>query len=511
MQAQILRHAAGAATVALAALGLVVAAPAAAQQPPSEPTEAEATAVLEAAEQALDAAPAPASEPTVALNQLAAALPALDRADRRRARGLLARPTDRNDQYNDSYPALAPVAAAESTHFCVFWVNSPAFEDAPNLIDTDADGVPDYVEAILEIAEYSHGIEVAPGSLGWAPPKRDTEGCGADPGAHADIYLKQLADQGFFGYESPDPGQGNKRSQYGYLVLDDDYAPDEYGDFPDPLAPAKVTLAHEYNHLLQQNYDSFQDIWMFESTAVWSEDHVYPEIDDYVNYVQSFASSPGTPITDPSAGGGLKIYGSAVWNHWLSTGRGGYGVDAIRRAWEVSDQANPADLATAAYDKAIRDQGGKGFSREFVPFAAATAEWRSGFGGFPDAESYPDMRRKGSLRRGNRASFKLDHTAFRLFDVTPAPQLRLRVSAEQGVRSGIALVAREGDELGGKVTSRTLYLGNGDSGSVKLSSAAGYERITAIVVNADGRTRGFRNGDWVYAKDRRRFEVRLTG
>ena len=108
------------------------------------------------------------------------------------------------------------------------------------------------------------------------PPKPDTTGCGADPSARSDIYLKQLGNERLFGYESPDPGQGSARSQYGYLVLDDDYAPAEYG-FADPAIPASVTFAHEFNHLLQQNYDSFQDLWMFESTAVWAEEKVFPQ------------------------------------------------------------------------------------------------------------------------------------------------------------------------------------------------------------------------------------------
>ena len=113
-------------------------------------------------------------------------------------------------------------------------------------------------------------------------------------------------------------------------MLDDDYSADEFPGFADPTVPASVTFAHEFNHLLQQNYDSFQDVWMFESTAVWAEEKVYPEINDYVNYVRVFASLPrraadhGLPAARRKS---LKIYGSAVWNHWLDTGGGGYGVD----------------------------------------------------------------------------------------------------------------------------------------------------------------------------------------
>jgi hypothetical protein len=478
---------------------------------------------LDSAEQALNPGqpgPAPATpDPSVALNQLAASMPALGGADRRRARALLARPTDANDRYGDSYPPSAPVTSAESAHFCVFWVNDPTYDEAPNLIDlngaSDGDGVPDYVEAILDIAELSYAIEVTPGPMAWTPPKPDTGGCGADPSAHADIYLTQLGKQGLFGYESPDPGQGRKRSQYGYLVLDDDYSADEFGVYDDPLAPAKVTLAHEFNHLLQQAYDSFQDVWMFEATAVWAEEQVYPEINDYVNFLHSFASSPGRPITDVRAGGGLKIYGSGVWNHWLDTGGGGYGSDLIRRAWELSDAADPPDLATAAYDDAIRRKHAKGFSqgfsREFVRFAAATAEWRAGAGRFPDATMYPDMRRKGTLHVGQHEHFELDHTGYRLIDVRPAGNLRLRARTDGGFRAGIGLIARDGDEVGGEVKRKVRYLGSDGEGAVTLEHASDYERITAVIVNGDGRVKGFFGGEWVYAKDNRHFEVKLTG
>jgi hypothetical protein len=182
----------------------------------------------------------------------------------------------------------------------------------------------------------------------------------------------------------------------------------------------------------------------------------------------------------------------------------------IRKAWELSDVANPPDLATSAYDEAIDRQHGKGFSPEFVRFAAATSEWRSGAGGWPDGRLYPDVRRKGSLKIGSRTEFQLDHTAYRLIDVRPAGTLRLKVDADDGVRSGLGLVAREGDETGGEVKRKAKYLSSGGKGHVTLRHAKHYERITAVVVNADGRVKGFA-GDWVYGKDNRRFKVKLTG
>ena len=352
--------------------------------------------------------------------------------------------------------------------------------------------------------------------MNWKAPKPDVEGCGSDPSARTDIYLKQLGDQGLFGYESVDPGQGRARSQYAYLVLDNDYAHSEYG-YADPTVPASVTLAHEYNHVLQMTYDAFQDTWFLEATAVWSEEQVYPDVNDWLNYVPPFAEFPNEPITaanfPPSDDRSLRIYGAGTWNHWLDVGGGGFGAGVIRRAWKLSDTTSPPDFALAAYDKAIRKVGGKGFSQEFARFVAATAEWRAGAGRLPDHASYADVKRKGSLAKGGGKKFGLDHTAYRLIDVRPAggSELTLRADAEDGVRAGLALVGRDGDVVSGSVERKVEYLAEGGKGSVTLADPGRFERITAVLVNADARVDGFGRGDWNYSKDGAQFKVRLTG
>lgn len=477
--------------------------------------DARPAATLAAAEAAFspDHEPDPSREATVELAALTDALPMLEGAERRRARALLARPTDgRNDRYGDGYPPGAPVASAQSEHFCVFWVDDPDFLDAPELTDErPANGIPDYVDALLEIAETSYGVEVAPGPLGWPPPRPDHKGCGEDPGTRADVYLKELGRFGLFGYESSDPGQGKARSKYGYMVLDDDYSRREFG-YEDPLVPAKVTSAHEFNHLLQESYDSQQDVWMFESVATWVEDKVFPEVNDYVGYIESFAASPGSPLTNFKAANGLKVYGSAVWNHWLDAGVRGYGADVIRNAWEISDETDPRDFAIAAYAGAIQNAGGRSFSHEFAAFAGASAEWRTGDFGFPDAATYPDVRRAGVLRIGTEARrFSLDHTGYHLFDVRPRRgRVRLRVRAERGVRTGIALVGRDGTPVGGAATVRRRFLPRGGGRGVVLRSAGRFERVTAVIVNADGRASGFGRRDWDYTRDDRAFRARIT-
>jgi hypothetical protein len=478
----------------------------------AEPSPQQASEALSAAAEAL--AVDPGGEPergaTTALGALAEALPALSDRERRRARALLARPTDQaSDPFGDGY--TVPTGHIRNTqsaqgNFCVTWVRSGA--DAPDLTDSNGNGTPDYVEAVAEIAELSHTVQI--GELGWRPPKPDQrEECG-EPG-QTDIYLMELGELGLFGYAASDPGQGDARRVHGYLVIDNDYSRSRFGRFDEPLDAARVTIAHEFNHLLQYAYNARQDTWMLESTATWMEEQVHPEINDYLNYVPHFARVPGVPITDSDAAGGLRVYGSAVWNHWLEHGDRSYGPEVVRRTWEVSRITRPRDFAISAYARAIMGAGGRGMAREFVDFAAATAEWRTGVGGFPDAASYPDVRREGRLAR--RRELRLDHTAYRLLRVprVGAPRIRLAVRAQRGLRSGLALVARRGGAADGEVVRRVKFLPKGGRTSVALRNPRRFQRITAVLVNADARARGFsfRRGDWRYRKDSQRFRTRL--
>ncbi len=175
-------------------------------------------------------------------------------------------------------------------------------------------------------------------------------------------------------------------------MVDNDY--DEFGASGGELG-LRVTTAHEYNHALQFNIDSNQDSWMFESTATWSEEQVFPADDDWVrSYMPSWTEESLIPITKKN----FHYYGSAVWNHWLENGDGSYGPDVVLNAWQSSRDVTPKDYAVGAYDDAIKDEGGAGFPQEFAAFTAATAEWKTGDGGFPDASELPNVERLGKLK-----------------------------------------------------------------------------------------------------------------
>ncbi len=424
-------------------------------------------------------------EATIALRDLAVALPALSGADRRQARAFLNRPTDKNDR--GYFGKEAPGSPICDTQFCVHWTDKAANAPVSNAFLTE----------VLNAMALSYAVENT--ALGWKNAKSDgTKGSrnGVGKDGQVDVYITDLG-KNLYGYASTDPGQkGGKR--YAYLVLDNNYV-----GFPTPpIESMQVTVAHEYNHILQFNYDVFQDVWLFEDTATWAEEKVYPAINDYLNYLPALAKKPQVPMT----GSSIKIYAEAVWNHWLSYK---FGDDVVRKTWEVSPSEK--SFAVDAYTKAIRNAGGTTFGEELGQFFAETAEWRSS-SSFPDAAVYPDVKRSGTVG-AKTIKDDFDNTSYRLYDVQPtmSPSATLKVKAEKGTRSTIALVGREGAEPG-ILTREVVYLPKGRKGQVTLDDPGKFDRITAVVANVDGRSKRFdKKGRRVYKSDGSGYKLSLGG
>jgi Family of unknown function (DUF6055) len=413
------------------------------------------------------------------------------------------RPTDDPDPNRNAYTVpQAPRSPKCARHFCVHWVAEGI--DAPSLADSDGDGVPNFVEQVLGVAERVH--EVENGRLGWREPRSDGRKGGRR--GKTDIYLSQIGGE-LFGYAAPDRGQASRRHRiprrlHGYLVLDNDYSAFE---FPGTTTAddLRVTLAHEYNHILQFGYDAYQDPWFAESTATWMEDQVYSGVDDYLRYVRRWVKRWDTPLTASS----IKEYGSAVWNQWLARH---YGPAVVREAWARAIHTRPGGFSVAAYESAIRAAGPSDLGRDFARFAASVAEWRTGEG-FRESSLYPDMPRQGSLPPGGRSLTRvLNHTTFQLLRVH-APGGRaviVRAMAPRGSGAGLALVGRLGSERRGRTVTRFNFSRGGGRLAVRLRRPGRYSRITAVLVNADTRASGFsaRRLDWRYLTDRVPFEIR---
>ena len=430
---------------------------------------------------------------TIALRDLAAALPALSGADRREAERVLARPTDyETDPQEDGYKRTSVLQQRETEHFVIHYVKAPPGDpDATEEADVDA------IAATLE----QNFLAQTQGELGWRPPPGD-EGRGGND--KVDVYLKNLLDRGIFGYVALDPGQPSSSSvpHFSYMVLDNGYT--EAGSSREAIM--QVTAAHEYNHVLQNGYDYLQDTWMFESTAVWVEEVVYPAANDYLRYLGDWVKMPHVPLAafrlkpdtgDPDENSG-KAYGSAVWNHWLSSR---FGREVIREAWERSPSTG--DFAPSAFDATIAPRGGGGFAEEFERFAAQTAEWRAPGSGMPD--QYPDVARSATVAAdGSRASLTMDHTSFQHLDVPvgglSTPTVQASALFPDGVPGAVALVGRTGGDTDGAVVLAIGRAPGGGLARVRIDDPTRFARLTAVVIDSDSVQFGFDSTvqDWVF-------------
>jgi hypothetical protein len=413
-----------------------------------------------------------------------------------------ARPTDHPDPNRNAYTVPeAPRSPACTRHFCVHWVAVGI--DAPDLSDGDGDGIPDFVERVTAVAEHVYSIENE--RLGWQDPKSDGHKGGGN--GKTDVYLAQIGGA-LFGYAAPDRGQATKghrlpRHLHGYLVLDNNYDPSE---FPGTTQEhdLEVTFAHEYDHILQFDYDAYQDAWFAESSAVWMEDEVYDGINDYLRYVRRWVKRYDTPLTANS----IKEYGSAVWSKWLAHR---YGTSIVRSAWARAVHTKPGGFSVSAYDSAIEAAGGSDFSRDFARFATDLPEWHTDTV-FPEANLYPEVSRQGSLPLNERVLDRsLNHTTFQLLRVHARSGRAIVVKAEAplGIAAGLALVGREGSEHQGRVVSALDFKRHGGRMVVRLGRPGRFDRVTAVLVNADTSAAGFsaRRLDWAYLTDSAPFRL----
>ncbi|HWO82338.1 MAG TPA: hypothetical protein VNM38_00945 [Solirubrobacterales bacterium] len=234
------------------------------------------------------------------------------------------------------------------------------------------------------------------------------------------------------------------------------------------------------------------------------EDQVYNGINDYLRYVRRWLKLYETPLTTNS----IKEYGTAVWNQWLARR---YGPEIIRKAWAGAIDAKPGGFSISSYERALRSSGPSDFGNDFSRFAAAVAEWRTGKS-FRESRLYRDPPRQGRLPlTGVPLTRLLNHTTFQLLRVrAPRGQaVVVNLAAPRGTAAAVALVGRRGSERHGRPLVRVSYRQAGGRLAVRLPRPGRFERITAVIVNADARASGFSVGnlDWNYLTDGLPFEV----
>ena len=212
---------------------------------------------------------------------------------------------------------------------------------------------------------------------------------------YIDIYLRDVYDQGYYGYCAPagEPANAPKGSTTAkaYCVLDNDYARSQYGTRHTPAENLKVTAAHEFFHAIQFAYDAGEDLWFMEATATWAEDELYTGINDNLQYLPyGQLRHPRTPLDKTTTYG---VYGNWLFFRYLSERMprksGGLPL-IIRQIWQHADSTKGKkrnDYSIQAVAHAIKDRG-KLLRTIYLQFAEANhhpqAAYREG-----KANNYP--------------------------------------------------------------------------------------------------------------------------
>lgn len=158
-------------------------------------------------------------------------------------------------------------------------------------------------------------------------------------GSPYDVYLRNLAPQGYYGLTNSDlsvSSTGYPNAYSSWMELDNDFLEDIFihpsgGGTYTALQSLQITAAHEYHHAIQYGYNYYFDIWYAEATSTWMEDELYDSVNQLYNYIPAWfeRSKLSLDITDSvTTGGG---YGRWIFNRYLTEK---HGANTIRGAWE---------------------------------------------------------------------------------------------------------------------------------------------------------------------------------
>jgi hypothetical protein len=447
-----------------------------------------------------------ARDATLILRDLALRADDLAGAERAAAKRILGRPDDPDPPQGQ--PPKVPIGdgwtAPESVsspscggNVCVHWVDEPGNSDAPPEEDVNpANGIPDWVDLTLMTWEDVWLQEID--TIGYRTPLTDFDSPNNGGDIALDVYLDDLGADGVFGYctsDDPTAGDPGVYAVSAYCVIDNDFAPEQYGDQHTPQEFLEVTSAHEFHHASQFAYDWLEDYWLMEGTATNIEETVYPAIDDNVVFLNLWSplTRPGSPLD--RGGLGNSEYGSWIFWRFLQEKIAG-DASIVREIWERADASvpgvSPDDYSLQAVTKELT-QRGLPFRDVFAQFATANR-----LGDYDDAEEagYPIPPRTATFALGRQnpvvgwRSWAIHHLASRYLSFSPgasaSPTSKLRVEVrlpKVGARATVVVLRADG-------TVTTRRLNQGATGYARLSVAFGrgvVKRVEVVLSNGSAR------------------------
>ncbi|MEP0827604.1 MAG: hypothetical protein HRF51_03705 [bacterium] len=233
-------------------------------------------------------------------------------------------------------PALSDSMVSPAQRFMIHYTTSGVDAVYQSNVDiAPADGIPDYVNRVSEIADSVYNFITV--YLGFPPPPQDDFYPDGGDSLY-DIYIQELG-LSYYGYTQGEIAI-NAQSATSYLVIDNNYNFAPYSTRP--LDAVRVTVAHEFFHAIHfgmdyteyegaNTYDDPARLYWWEMSSTWMEEAAYDAINDYYGYLKAFYDYPWLALQDFSIGNSLHPYGAAVFPIYLSEK---FGPSIVREIWE---------------------------------------------------------------------------------------------------------------------------------------------------------------------------------
>jgi len=253
-------------------------------------------------------------------------------------------------------PSTEKNRLSPSERFRIHYDTSSASPNLPAMI-AGSSRVPDsheeFVDSVAAIFDAVWEMEI--GELGYEAPPDDN---GTGGGNEYDIYIEAQS-PGTFGltvWELADSLESGARQRYPtYIIIDVDFL----GERTPGIDGLRVTAAHEFHHAIQVgSYGIWlnvpaSDFFFYELSAVWLEEVVFDEINDYYFDLDDFfvgfkdLSNRSYGFTHYAIWRG---YERCVWALFLEKK---YGRDIVRQVWDGMKRMP----ALQSMDETLRQQG----------------------------------------------------------------------------------------------------------------------------------------------------------
>lgn len=392
-------------------------------------------------------------------------------------------------------PALTgeKIFTSVGKHFSVHYATTGT--DAPPLADLDNNGVPDWVESVAATFEdvYTYygtqGYQLAPTLPAGAP---------------YDIYLLDLAPQGFYGTTTnnqPASSASYPNAETSWMELDNNftdsiYKPNIYA----PLQSLQITAAHEYHHAIQYGYNVFFDIWYAEATSTWMEDELYDLIDQNYTYIPAWFNNSKTPL-DLAVGSNAVTtgagYGRWIFNRYLAEK---HTPAMIRGVWEkVGGLPSPdgsSDIPMIPVLESLLSAAGTSLSADFFGFTKRvyTMDWSTHTSETDKIHPYSPVATylvypvNSSVTSPAPPSVTLPHYSFAYYKFTPTPEmpaLTITLSKSTGIQTTVFR------KSSGGITEIIANAGGNSYTDATFSSADEVVLLIANTSNTDGANANF--------------------